>query len=402
MNGKVLVIGTCDTKYQELEFVKKLIDQAGLETEMVDVSTGPHTYPVDVTREEILQHATEALSTAEQRDRGKAITQMAGALEFYLLQRKNIDGVIGLGGSGGTALITRGLRALPIGLPKVMISTVASGNVAPYVDVSDITMVNPVTDIAGLNRISKAILSNAAHALAGMVRHRLPSDPGAKELVGMTMFGVTTPCVTQIREMLASKYESIVFHATGTGGRAMGKLIASGLIRAVVDITTTEICDLHMGGIMSAGEQRMDAIIHSRIPYILSVGAMDMVNFGAHDTVPIHYQDHQLYVHNPQVTLMRTTPEENEKMALWIAHKIHKAEGPVRLFLPLKGVSALSIKGAAFHWPKADNALFNTLRSEIEQKDHIKIIELDCDINAPEFASAVMQEFNQLYPATNI
>ena len=315
MNAKVMVIGTCDTKYQELKFVNKLLDAAGLETEMVDVSTGKHTYPVDVTREEILEHATVTLSASEQRDRGKAITQMAGALELYLLQRKNIAGVIGLGGSGGTALISHGLRALPIGLPKVMVSTVASGNVAPYVDVSDMTMVNPVTDIAGLNRISKAILSNAAHALVGMVMHRLPPDPGAKELVGMTMFGVTTPCVTQIREMLAPQYEGIVFHATGNGGRAMEKMISSGLIRAVIDITTTEICDLHMGGIMSAGEQRMDAIINSGIPYLLSVGAMDMVNFGALDTVPKHYQDRQLYIHNPQVTLMRTTPEENEKMA---------------------------------------------------------------------------------------
>ena len=397
-----MVIGTCDTKYQELKFVNKLLDAAGLETEMVDVSTGKHTYPVDVTREEILEHATVTLSASEQRDRGKAITQMAGALELYLLQRKNIAGVIGLGGSGGTALISHGLRALPIGLPKVMVSTVASGNVAPYVDVSDMTMVNPVTDIAGLNRISKAILSNAAHALVGMVMHRLPPDPGAKELVGMTMFGVTTPCVTQIREMLASQYEGIVFHATGNGGRAMEKMISSGLIRAVIDITTTEICDLHMGGIMSAGEQRMDAIINSGIPYILSVGAMDMVNFGALDTVPKHYQDRQLYIHNPQVTLMRTTPEENEKMALWMANKINQSRGPVRLFLPLGGVSALSAKGAAFHWPEADAALFDTLRSKVDQTDRIKIIELDCDINAPEFAQAVMQEFNQLYPSENL
>lgn len=402
MNAKVMVIGTCDTKYQELKFVNKLLDAAGLETEMVDVSTGKHTYPVDVTREEILEHATVTLSASEQRDRGKAITQMAGALELYLLQRKNIAGVIGLGGSGGTALISHGLRALPIGLPKVMVSTVASGNVAPYVDVSDMTMVNPVTDIAGLNRISKAILSNAAHALVGMVMHRLPPDPGAKELVGMTMFGVTTPCVTQIREMLASQYEGIVFHATGNGGRAMEKMISSGLIRAVIDITTTEICDLHMGGIMSAGEQRMDAIINSGIPYILSVGAMDMVNFGALDTVPKHYQDRQLYIHNPQVTLMRTTPEENEKMALWMANKINQSRGPVRLFLPLGGVSALSAKGAAFHWPEADAALFDTLRSKVDQTDRIKIIELDCDINAPEFAQAVMREFNQLYPSENL
>ncbi len=402
MNAKVMVIGTCDTKYQELKFVNKLLDAAGLETEMVDVSTGKHTYPVDVTREEILEHATVTLSVSEQRDRGKAIIQMAGALELYLLQSKHIAGVIGLGGSGGTALISHGLRALPIGLPKVMVSTVASGNVAPYVDVSDMTMVNPVTDIAGLNRISKAILSNAAHALVGMVMHRLPPDPGAKELVGMTMFGVTTPCVTQIREMLASQYEGIVFHATGNGGRAMEKMISSGLIRAVIDITTTEICDLHMGGIMSAGEQRMDAIFNSGIPYILSVGAMDMVNFGALDTVPKHYQDRQLYIHNPQVTLMRTTPEENEKMALWMANKINQSRGPVRLFLPLGGVSALSAKGAAFHWPEADAALFDTLRSKVDQTDRIKIIELDYDINAPEFAQAVMREFNQLYPSENL
>jgi uncharacterized protein (UPF0261 family) len=395
-----LVVGTCDTKYSELALVKSVLEDLSIPTQLVDVSTRTHSHSVDVSAKEILDHGSAPLSSDEWEDRGAAISFMADALETYLLQRQDMSGVIGLGGSGGTALITQAMRSLPIGLPKVMVSTVASGNVAPYVDVSDICMINSVTDIAGINQISHTILTQAAHALGGMVRAPKSVFTSVKPLLGMTMFGVTTNCVNQIRARLSDRYDPIVFHATGNGGRAMEKMIASGLIPHVIDITTTEICDLHMGGVMSAGEQRLDAIIDKGIPYILSVGALDMVNFGAMESVPTKYKDRLLYKHNAQVTLMRTTPEENQRMAQWMAKKLNRSDAPVRLFLPLRGVSALSVDGQAFYDPRADQALFETLKSEIQQTDTRRIIELDTDINSEMFSQEVVKTFEELVHAT--
>ena len=396
MTKAAFVIGTCDTKFAELDYVRKCLINAGLPTILVDVSTLDHESEADISAREVVAYASRKLDEQSRKNRGAAIEHMSQALENFLSQRSDVGGVIGLGGSGGTALITRALRALPIGVPKIMVSTVAAGNVAPYVDVSDLIMINSVTDIAGINQISHTILGNAAHALSGMMKESLPVFVVDKPLVGMTMFGVTTPGVMKIRDRLADQYETVIFHATGTGGRAMEKMIESDLIPFVIDITTTEICDLHMGGIMSAGEQRMDIILRRKIPYLISLGALDMVNFGAMDTVPNRYKTRLLHRHNPQVTLMRTTPEENKQMGKWIAKKINGSSAPVRLFIPLKGISALSVFGQPFHDPEADRALFESLRQNIHQTEDRRMIELNCDINSTQFAESVEREFRAL------
>ncbi len=396
MSRKVFVVGTCDTKFAELKLIIDILEALGIDSWLVDVSTKPHLHHADVSSSEVRSYATHVLTKNEALDRGMSITHMSGALERFFLSRKDFSAVIGLGGSGGTALISRAMRALPIGIPKVLVSTVASGNVAPYVDVSDLMMINAVTDIAGINPISHRILSNAAHAVVGMVQHQAADFRGDKPLVGITMFGVTTPCVTQLKAALAGAFEAVVFHATGTGGRAMEKMISSDLIPYVIDVTTTEIADLLMGGTMSAGPSRMDIIIEKRMPYCLSVGALDMVNFGAIHTVPQEYKDRLLYKHNDQVTLMRTTPEENVKMAEWIADKVNRSTAPVSLFLPLRGVSALSVEGQPFHDPEADSALFETLQKNVKQSQERKVLALDCDINDARFSDAIAAEFLKL------
>ena len=273
--------------------------------------------------------------------------------------------MIGIGGSGGTALITPAMRALPIGLPKLMVSTVASGNTAPYVGCSDITLMYSVVDVAGLNSVSRRILSNAAGAMAGMVGQPAEVESG-RPAVGLTMFGVTTPCVTAARQALEGRgYDCLVFHATGTGGRAMEKLVEAGLIGGVLDVTTTEVADLVVGGVFPCGTERFESILSAGIPYVLSLGALDMVNFGARETVPPTFQRRRLHVHNAQVTLMRTTPEENREFARWIAGKLNRSTAPVIVLIPEKGVSALDAPGQAFHDPEADEALFQELESKL-------------------------------------
>ena len=395
-NDRTWVIGTCDTKWNEIQYIYKILEQSGVPAAIVDVSTTKHEAPADISAQEIAAYHPYRKNFLERNEgRGDAVACMSLALTEYM-KMHHPQGVIGLGGSGGTALICAGLQALPIGIPKIMVSTVASGQVAPYVGESDIMMVYSVTDIAGINPISHTILGNAAHALVGMVTHPVELFESDKPLLGMTMFGVTTKGVTQIKDALEDQFEILIFHATGTGGRSMEKLIESGLIDHVLDMTTTEVCDLHMGGIMSAGETRMDAIINRKIPYVLSLGALDMVNFAGIDTVPEKYRDRVLYEHNPQITLMRTTPEENMAMAKWIAKKLNKSEAPVRLFIPEKGVSALSVEGQPFYDPVADQALFQTLRSEIRQTENRKIISLPYAINDDEFANAVIEEFKKI------
>lgn len=395
---KAYIIGTCDTKYAELKFVKQLIKQAGLPATLVDVGTLAHDFKVDISAKTVANHhpnRTDFLTKNE--GRGDAVIAMSEALEFFLVAQKDIAGVIGLGGSGGTSLISRGLRALPIGLPKIMVSTVASGNTAPYVGASDIFMLYSITDIAGINQISNTILGNAANALIGMMQQPIPAYEVTKPAVGMTMFGVTTPCVTQIRAAIEKDYDCLVFHATGTGGQSMEKLIDSGFITKVLDMTTTEVCDLHAGGIMSAGADRMGAIIRQKIPYIGSVGALDMVNFGALATVPAKYKNRNLYVHNSEVTLMRTNVEENKAMGKWIAHKLNQMEAPVRFFMPKKGVSALSVEGQPFYDAAADKALFDTLEREVIQTENRQLIRLPYAINDAAFSEAVVKAFRSLH-----
>lgn len=395
---KAYIIGTCDTKYAELDFVRQRLRSANIPCVLLDVGTLKGGFGEDITaRETASFHPTRKDFLDINEGRGDAVMAMSEALEFFLLQQEDISGIIALGGSGGTSLITRGLRAMPVGMPKVMVSTVASGNTAPYVGASDIFMLYSITDIAGINEISSHILSNAANALAGMIKENIPVFKATKPAIGMTMFGVTTPCINYLRQKLEDRFDCLVFHATGTGGQSMEKLIDSGFIKHVVDMTTTEVCDLHMGGVMSAGEDRLGAIIRQKIPYIGSVGALDMVNFGGIATVPEKYQHRNLYRHNAQVTLMRTNVEENRIMGSWIANKINQMQAPVRFFIPLKGVSLLSVEGQPFYDPDADAALFETLEQEIFQNDRCQIIKLPYNINEPAFGEAVLKAFFEIY-----
>jgi uncharacterized protein (UPF0261 family) len=396
MASKAYVCGTCDTKGDELVYVRDLIAAAGLPTVLVDLGTRSDGRLADITPETVAAHHPGGAGAVFIDDRGRAVAAMAEAFVRFASGRADIGGMIGLGGSGGTALITPAMRALPVGVPKVMVSTVASGNTAPYVGPSDICMIYSVTDVAGLNRISRRVLGNAAHALAGMLAHPLPAAGDTKPAIGLTMFGVTTPCVQQVTRALEGDYDCLVFHATGTGGQSMEKLVDSGLIAGVIDVTTTEVCDLLMGGVFSAGEDRLGAIARTGVPYVGACGALDMVNFGALDTVPAHYRDRNLYVHNPQVTLMRTTAEENRLMGEWIGAKLNTCEGEVRFLLPEGGVSLIDAPGQPFHDPDADAALFEALEATVRQTPRRRLLRLPHNLNDPAFAEALVRSFRAI------
>jgi uncharacterized protein (UPF0261 family) len=307
-----------------------------------------------------------------------------------------VAGVIGIGGSGGTALITPAMQALPVGVPKVMVSTVASGNTAPYVGCCDIAMMYSVVDVAGINRVSRQVFGNAANAIAGMVTHSVAQGED-KKTVGMTMFGVTTACVTMVRETLEGEgYDCLVFHATGTGGQAMEKLVESGMIDGVLDITTTEVADEVVGGVFAAGPERFDRILEKGIPYVVSLGALDMVNFGAKETVPEQFQNRNLYVHNAQVTLMRTTKEENRQFAVWMAKKLNRSTRPIQILIPEKGVSFIDDEGQPFHDPEADAVLFEVLTSEIVQTEDRVIKRFANNVNDAAFAQALVAAFKEV------
>ena len=299
------------------------------------------------------------------------------------------------GGGGGTSIITSGMRRLPLGVPKIMVSTLASGDVSPYVDVSDIVMMPSVTDMAGLNRLSRVVLHNAAQAIAGMARTPAPAASG-KPALGLTMFGVTTPCVTAIVGAMGNDYDCMVFHATGTGGRSMEKLADSGLISGVIDITTTEVCDLLFGGVLPATEDRFGAIARTKIPYVGSVGALDMVNFWAPETIPEKYKDRLFYRHNPNVTLMRTTADECRAIGEWIGGRLNACEGPLRFLIPEKGVSALDIEGGAFFDPEADRTLFEAIEATLKPAPNRRIQRLPLHVNDPEFAEAAVAAFREI------
>ncbi len=337
----VLIAGTLDTKGEELRFIRDLIAGQGLRTRLVDVSTSGKLSTCDVSAQEIALNHGRGGSAVFGSDRGASVTAMADAFANWLRRQSNVAGIISAGGSGGASLVAPAMRALPVGVPKLIISSVASGDVGPYVGPADITMMYSVTDVQGLNSISRAVLANGANAIAGMVKARLDNQarsernaPADLPAVGITMFGVTTPAVQKIAADLRNDFECLVFHATGVGGRSMEKLVDSGMLAAVIDLTTTEVCDLLMGGVFPATDDRFGAIIRSRVPFIGSVGALDMVNFGAPDTIPERYRQRKFHVHNPQVTLMRTTPEENERIGRWIGEKLNRMDGPVRFFLP--------------------------------------------------------------------
>lgn len=388
-DGAAYVVGTFDTKGTELRYVAALLAAGGAAVTTVDLSTSGVESDADVPATEVAAWHPDGPSAVFTGDRGSAVTAMGTAFERYLAAASGVVGVLGLGGSGGTAMVTQAMRGLPVGVPKVAVSTVASGDVSSYVDASDLVLFPSVTDVAGLNRISRRVLGNAAHALLGMITNPLPSAD-SKPAVALTMFGVTTPCVTAVADRVASDWEPLVFHATGTGGRAMEKLVLDGAVAAVVDITTTEICDFVAGGVMSAGPQRLDAIARTAVPYVGSCGALDMVNFGARATVPQEYADRQLYVHNPQVTLMRTTPEECARVGRFLADKLNACTGPVRFLLPEGGVSLLDAPGQPFHDPEADAVLFSTVERHVRTTPDRRVIRVPYNLNDPEFAEELV------------
>lgn len=397
MGQKAFIIGTCDTKAEELCYLRDLLRAAGAEALIVDVGTGGGDAPdADIPARQVAACHPQGIEAVFVNDRGRAVAQMAEALRQLLAKRDDVGGILGIGGSGGTALITPAMRDLDIGVPKVMVSTIASGNVAPYVGPSDIAMIYSVTDVAGLNRISRRVLGNAAHALLGMLQGRIPEVADDKPAIGLSMFGVTTQCVNRITEALSPEYDCLVFHATGTGGRSMEKLAASGMLKGLLDITTTEICDLLMGGIFSAGETRLDVLGQADLPYVGSCGALDMVNFAGPETLPERYRGRLLYEHNPQITLMRTTAEENAQMGRWIGEKLNRCRGPVRFLLPEGGVSALDAPGQPFHDPEADAALFAALEATVRQTPERRLIRGPWHINDPAFAAAAVAEFHDL------
>jgi len=393
------VVGTCDTKAQELRYVRDLLVSAGVPAKLVDVGTRGESAGADIPAAVVAEfHPRGSGAVLDETDRGRAIGAMSEAFRRFVSEsRDGIAGMIGIGGSGNTALITPGMRELAIGVPKIMVSTVASGNVAPYVGPNDIAMMYSVVDVAGLNSISRRVLGNAAHALAGAIRFEVPVESGApRPAVGLTMFGVTTPCVERVVGRLQDRFECFVFHATGVGGQTMEKLVDSGRLAGVIDVTTTEVADLLMGGVMSAGDDRLGAIARTKVPYVGSCGALDMVNFGAMDTVPERYRSRKLYVHNAQVTLMRTTPDENRRMGEWIAAKLNACEGPVRFLVPEKGVSLIDVEGQAFHDPAADAALFEALRDGVVQTSRRRLVFLPHAVNDPAFADALVAHFTEI------
>jgi uncharacterized protein (UPF0261 family) len=393
----VYIIGTLDTKEVELRFAMERVRTAGAKAVLVDISTTPSTASADIGPAMVARHHPKgADAVLGHSDRGQAVTAMSEALTAFLASRQDIGAVLGLGGGGNTSMVTAAMRALPIGIPKLMVSTMASGNVAPYVGPTDIAMMHAVADVAGLNAITRKVIGNAAHAAAGMALNAIPEAKEERQAIGLTMFGVTTTCIDQIRHQLDASCACFVFHATGTGGQCMEKLVDSGLISGLLDITTTEVADFLCEGVLACTEDRFGAVIRKRIPYVGSVGALDMVNFGGLDTVPAPFRDRKLHVHNAQVTLMRTTPGENRAIGRWIVERINRMEGPVRFLLPLQGVSALDAAGKPFHDPEADAALFNAIRSGWQTAPHRQLIEVDAHINDPAFAEAAVHAFRDI------
>jgi uncharacterized protein (UPF0261 family) len=388
----VLLLGTLDTKGAEFQFVRDLLNREGVATLVLDAGVlHPPVFAPDIPREEVYAAAGTSLEAVRRAgDRGRAIeaaARGAARIAVDLHAQGKLEGVLGLGGSAGTTIGTAAMRALPFGVPKLMVSTLASGQVKQYVGVRDVLMLHSVVDISGLNRISRTVLANATAAMAGMVRRPGDADRTveAQPLVTATMFGVTTPCVEAGRKILEQHgYEVLVFHATGTGGMTMEAFIRDGLIRGVLDVTTTELADELVGGELTAGRDRLTAAALCGVPQVISLGALDMVNFGPPQTVPEKFRGRRFYQHNPSVTLMRTTPEENDRLGKEVAEKASAARGPTAVLVPLRGVSAIDREGQPFWWPEADAALFQSLRNWISPA--VELIELDAHVNDPVFA----------------
>ena len=401
----VIVAGTLDTKGAELRFIRDAIAAHNLPVQLVDLSTSGEHSGADVPAHQVAAFHPRSSSGVFTGDRGASVAAMSLAFERWIKRQSQVLGMIGAAGSGGTAMVAPAMRSLDFGVPKVLISTVASGEVSQYVGPSDIMMLHSVADVQGLNSITREVLTNGAQALAGMVLARAtPAAKSARQLasasaqpaLGITMFGVTTACVQQLTQALDSDYDCLVFHATGIGGQSMESLIDNGRISAVLDMTTTEVCDKLMGGVFPASDDRFGAIIRSRMPYVGACGALDMVNFGARHTVPEAYRDRNLYEHNPQVTLMRTTADENAEIGHWIGNRLNQMDGPVRFFLPTGGVSALDKPGQAFHDPAANKALFDALHATVRQTAQRQLVTSPHHINDEAFVTDVLHTFKDI------
>jgi uncharacterized protein (UPF0261 family) len=398
----VVLLGTLDTKGAEYAFLRDRVRAAGCDVVVVDAGVMSASPLADVPADAVAAAAgADRAQLAATGDRGPAVAAMTrGATEVVrrLYAEGRLDGILGLGGSGGSSLISAAMQALPVGVPKLLVSTMASGDTRPYVGTTDIAMMYSVVDFAGINGISERILSNAAAAVASMARASASFVSGieAKPLIGATMFGVTTPCVTAAREVLEARgYEVLVFHATGAGGRAMEALMRAGFITGALDVTTTELADELVGGVLSAGPDRLEAAGALGLPQVVSLGALDMVNFGPLDTVPAAFRDRNLYEHNATVTLMRTTEAECAELGRILARKLNAATGPLAVFLPTAGVSMIDAPGMPFHDPAADAALVRELKAGL--RPGVEVVEMATNVNDPAFARAMAERLDELY-----
>ena len=388
--NNVVIVGTLDTKGAEFKFLKDVIESTGVKTLVVDAGIFDPSFTPDVDNTTVASVAgADIRALREKNDRGvnvKTMSKGAAKLVAGLVEKGEVAGFISLGGSGGSSIAAEVIKVLPVGLPKILVSTMAAGDVSPYVGVKDVMMMYSIVDVAGLNNVLKEVLTNAGLAIAGIVKNKTPLEPSDRPLIAATMFGVTTPCVTTAREHLESKgYDVVVFHATGAGGRSMEALIASGYFAGILDITTTEWCDELVGGVLNAGPDRLDAAAKAGVPQVVSVGALDMVNFGPVNTVPKQFEGRNFYEHNATVTLMRTTAEENARLGEIIGKKVSQAKGNAAFYIPLKGVSMLDAEGMPFYGKDEDKALYDALRANIDRKA-CDLVELDMHINDPQFA----------------
>jgi uncharacterized protein (UPF0261 family) len=400
----VALLGTLDTKGEEYSWLKDRLEELGVGVLAIDVGSFSASPMADVPSEDVIAAAgADAAALRERRDRGEMMTVMGkGAAKVVrrLADEGRIHGLLSVGGSGGSSVAAPAMQALPIGFPKLLVSTMASGEVKPYVGEVDSTLTYSVVDVAGINSISALVLGNAAAGIAGMAKayEARVSEPAHdhKPMVGITMFGVTTPAADEARKTLTDLgYEALVFHATGTGGRAMEKLVESGLLAGVCDLTTTELADDLVGGVLTSGPHRLEMAGSKQVPQVVSLGALDMVNFGPLETVPAKFSGRNLFVHNPTVTLMRTTVEEMRELGLRIAAKLANAAGPTELFIPLKGVSAIDVDGAPFRDAEADEALFTALRDGLAGSK-VVVHEVDQAINDPGFGRAMAEALHTL------
>jgi uncharacterized protein (UPF0261 family) len=405
MQKVIALLGTLDTKGAEYEFVKHCVEQRGHRTLVIDTGVlGPPSFAPDISREEVARAGGGDLAAArQQQDRGQAAAIMSrgvAALLPKLWAARRFDGVLAMGGTGGTSVACAGMGALPLGVPKVMVSTVAGGDVSGYVGVKDIVMIPSIVDVAGLNRISREVFARAAGAVCGMVETE-PERGADKPLIAASMFGNTTPVVERAKANLQQEgYEVLVFHCTGAGGRTMESLIEAGLIAGVLDLTTTEWADELVGGVLSAGPTRLEAAARAGVPAVVAPGCLDMVNFWAPPTVPPRFKERKFYPHNPNVTLMRTNVEENRRLGEILAQKLNQSTGPVSVFLPLQGLSMIDSPGGPFWWPEADQELFRALKKNL--RPDIPVVELNCNINDPLFADECARRLLQSLSAAKL